>query len=1349
VSTGRSSIAIDFGQDGNSHLFRKDGWSEPEPRYTWTAGLSSSLEIPRPDEQGEYLLELNVHPFIADGRIAAQKLRVTVNDFEVGDFEIRVTSSLECLLPWDLLEGRAAISVGFAHPTAASRSAINGEPDERLIALAFQRINLRKLHETGIAAAVPDGGDVVRREVPVPGAASAPAAVLEGHVDAYGYYAPTGSWWFVGWASRSWGDDDTATIAARFRDRTETGDVLAGFYQRPGLGGRGVGIVVALRGSPKKRQLAQSRLISLKADTAEFNIEIDGHAAAPMAVEQLLSLLVPIFAEDGADAGLAKLHARLLPHAPAAVFSAYAFDGHVDLYAHDPALGGWLYLGWVKRPWDEAGAPATALARYGNGERMGELTAAFFDRADVRGRGVGCLLFLRDPDARDGAARPLLSLEVDTGTDRLRLAGHEQEPVPPARLVAALRPELLDAPAGTRRADLKSALLRYMPATDAGDGHIDFYGYDGSLEGWLFCGWLAAAWDEQRAPVAVAQFVDGDISGEPVATFFYREEVAGRGVGVVLLLRSPSGSRERLLSLELEFAETTVVLRAAEREPSGEAELREAVRPLLLHGEITPERGGLRKLLADDAGAAAVRTADPGGLDGHVDFYGYLAEAAAWFFCGWVSKPWGEEEKPIRIVAHFEDGTASGEASLAAFHYRDDIEARGVGFVLALPCPERDRDHLTSLELEFAAFSASLATTMAGPGLSMQELVDWLNPLLSGGEANSNRSRLRSMLRPATAEAADPATPQGFVDFYGYHGMAGGWLFCGWVSSEVDDPAGAATVVTARFERGEVRGESVRLHYARDDLGDRGLGLVLFISAAGTPLGGLLSVTIEAGDGAFRIYPGAAIQRLREQELLSGLRAIVAGAPPGGQRDVMLAILRRQGFVGADTIGELGERVFVEIDEAIVCGPDSLVLIGWHLAKPNVVRALRLRCGTMVSTINLDDSVAIDRPDVVAAVGEQHGFDDVRCGFIVFLPHAVDGANAPYLEIETRRGEVGYRTVPAPRLEGIAATKRLLECFDVRFLDVPRAYDRVIGPAVELLTKSRLRTGPAITALEFGEPPVRPEFSVIIPLHGRIDFVEYQMALFSAHAPNSGYEFIYLLDDPPKRREAQFLFTSVFERFRVPFRALLFDRNVGFAPTNNIGLRHARGKYVCFLNSDAFPGTPDWLERLAARLAARPELGAVGPLLLYEDGSIQHQGMSFRRLNEFGGWHFGHHPGKGLQPGVGGGMRRCISITGACMLLERSLAERMHGFDESYAIGDFEDSDLCLRLYRMGLGCAVDLDVHLYHLERKSQGSSARNWRLNLTLYNAWFHERRWARAIAAHPYALATAPLLDEASAA
>jgi GT2 family glycosyltransferase len=79
------------------------------------------------------------------------------------------------------------------------------------------------------------------------------------------------------------------------------------------------------------------------------------------------------------------------------------------------------------------------------------------------------------------------------------------------------------------------------------------------------------------------------------------------------------------------------------------------------------------------------------------------------------------------------------------------------------------------------------------------------------------------------------------------------------------------------------------------------------------------------------------------------------------------------------------------------------------------------------------------------------------------------------------------------------------------------------------------------------------------------------------------------------------------------------------------------------------------------------------------------------------------------------------------MVMRRALALDLGGFDESYIIGDFEDSDLCLKLRERGLACAVDMHAQLYHLERQSQAGTENRWRMNLTVYNAWVHERRWS----------------------
>ena len=729
-------------------------------------------------------------------------------------------------------------------------------------------------------------------------------------------------------------------------------------------------------------------------------------------------------------------------------------------------------------------------------------------------------------------------------------------------------------------------------------------------------------------------------------------------------------------------------------------------------------------------------------FEGHVDFFGYHEAAQGFFFAGWISHPWPAGEQPRGIRAHLADFDIAGSA-LTTYYHRDDVQGRGIGFVFFVACAPALRGDFVCLEIEFLDASHKIYPTQEAPCLSDSELLEWLEDILAGGEAQSNRHRMRTLLleKPNQKRRLARKVRTGFIDFYGYHSVAGGWLLCGWTTPDAPDGL-QPDAVTISFEGGNISGDAVAVIYPRADLAEGQDGVVLFVQGSGAPLGALCSISFEEDGVRSTLFLGTPIQRVREQELNGRLRTILASAPATAPRDIIIALLSQQPYTGADTLAALTDRVFLEFDEAIFCAPDGLLVIGWFLARPGVVRDIRLRCGALSTPLRFSESILVDRPDVLAAVGAEHGFTDPRCGFIAFLPHAVVPDGRCHIELETQRREIGYRAVPKSKLEGVAALRRLLECFELRYMDMAPGFDHVVGPAAELLNKARLAVRPAVNVVQYGEAPQRPRFSVIVPLYGRIDFVEYQLGLLSRHAPSAEVEFIYVLDDPPKRREAQGLFSTIYERFRVPFRAVLLDRNVGFAPANNIGLEYATGEFVAFVNSDVFPGTPDWLERLAARLTADPRIGVIGPLLLFEDGSVQHQGMYFKQLSEFGGWSFGQHFAKGLRYTGGPQPRRCISITGACMLMRRALAERIGGFDEGYIIGDFEDSDVCLKLHEMGLDSVVDPGVQLYHLERKSQASAAQAWRMNLTLYNAWRHERRWARVIAGHPAADAPGPV-------
>ena len=421
----------------------------------------------------------------------------------------------------------------------------------------------------------------------------------------------------------------------------------------------------------------------------------------------------------------------------------------------------------------------------------------------------------------------------------------------------------------------------------------------------------------------------------------------------------------------------------------------------------------------------------------------------------------------------------------------------------------------------------------------------------------------------------------------------------------------------------------------------------------------------------------------------------------------------------------------LEVDATILCPPDGMVLIGWMLAPPGLLAGLRLVCGDTSLPLDPGRFVPSARPDVLARHAGL-GFEDPMCGFLAFVPVAPPPGERMFIEAALVDGSVAMRNLPAPALHGMPAIRAILDRFDLRYGALAAAMADTVAPAVE-------RLGAALAALplpretiRFGAAPVAPALSLVIPLHGRVDFLEVQLALFSRSREARDHDIIYVLDDPPRRREVELLAASAFARFGIPFRLVLLGRNAGYAAANNAGIALARGRIVGLVNSDVFPTAPDDFDRLAARLDADPGLGAVGPLLLFEDGSVQHQGMAFRALPEFAGWHFPLHSRKGLLPPADDGLHPAHAITAACMLLPRAALEALEGLDERFLVGDFEDADLCLRLAAAGRRIAVDHGVRMHHLERQSQAGSEQRWRMNLTLYNAWTHEQRWGETLAA-----------------
>ncbi len=717
-------------------------------------------------------------------------------------------------------------------------------------------------------------------------------------------------------------------------------------------------------------------------------------------------------------------------------------------------------------------------------------------------------------------------------------------------------------------------------------------------------------------------------------------------------------------------------------------------------------------------------TAPPLHLEGYVDFYGYHTLAGGWCIDGWITRHDNLVQNLNHIEANFTGETLAGLVHTITFRRHDITDRDAIGFLILLPAPVGAPGRLQSLRLNVAGGLHSISPVPDAYLERDQDVVERANFILGNADPGLRRNTMDVRLNGLADQVAT-----GFIEYFGYHHAAGGWFFAGWISrtwSETDAP----TQMLVNFEDDVWRSSMVNMLCIRSELPDGASGFVFFVPGKPGTKGALTSLAFRFGVVKASLLPIDNLPHLREAELTARLKANISQAKPGPTRERLGNILARRPYVGEDTLEALSPSIFMYIDQAFICGASGLLLMGWLLAKPNAIRELRLRCGDQMAVLHPQSFVRIERNDVLEGFAK-YGYEDANCGFIAYVPGIVQAGAPIYIEAETNSLEIGYRNIPAPAFGGMNAIKQLLSAVDVRFESLGPAFEHVLGPAIEAMNAQRMATRTGRQVVEYGTVPRAPKYSVIIPLYGRLDFAEYQMALFSAGASNADVEYVFVLDDPPKRREAQHLFAAIHERFGIPFRAVLLERNLGFAPANNVGLEYCHGEYLVYLNSDVFPITPDWLERLSARLEADASLGVVGPMLLFEDGAVQHRGMYFEKLEEYANWHFCQHVDKGLRYDGPGGMEHFICITGACMMLKRDLAQQLGGFDEIFIVGDFEDSDMCLKILGMGLKCGVDHDVRLYHLERKSQISSAQSWRANLTAYNAWQHECRWGRDIA------------------
>jgi GT2 family glycosyltransferase len=210
--------------------------------------------------------------------------------------------------------------------------------------------------------------------------------------------------------------------------------------------------------------------------------------------------------------------------------------------------------------------------------------------------------------------------------------------------------------------------------------------------------------------------------------------------------------------------------------------------------------------------------------------------------------------------------------------------------------------------------------------------------------------------------------------------------------------------------------------------------------------------------------------------------------------------------------------------------------------------------------------------------------------------------------------------------------------------------------------------------------------------------------------------------------------------------ALANATNRGFAAATNQGIRASTGRYVLLLNPDT-EVEPTSIRHLVEFLDRHEYVAAVGPRIVGPDGTLQASCFPLPTLGREI-WRLFHLDALRaiasyrLEEWAGGAPRQVEALQGACVLVRRTVLDRIGLLDERFFIYT-EEVDLCRRMSDSGWELFWVPQASIVHFGGQSTRQVAR--RMFLELYRSkvqYFRKHRGVRGALAYKLVLAAAAI-------
>ena len=251
----------------------------------------------------------------------------------------------------------------------------------------------------------------------------------------------------------------------------------------------------------------------------------------------------------------------------------------------------------------------------------------------------------------------------------------------------------------------------------------------------------------------------------------------------------------------------------------------------------------------------------------------------------------------------------------------------------------------------------------------------------------------------------------------------------------------------------------------------------------------------------------------------------------------------------------------------------------------------------------------------------------------------------------------------------------------------------------------------------------RPVVTVVIATRDRLDLLAPCIELLRRHVAHRPLELLVVDNESIDPATVRYLDTFDGRVVRYPHR-------FNYARQMNLAVMEARGEVVLLLNNDARPVGNKWFDAMLEH-ALRPEVGAVGARLRFPDGRAQHEGVV---LNAGG---VALNLDAGPYAVLADNVRDVAAVTGACMMLRRSVWDAVGGMDERLRVA-YNDVDLCLRIGERGWRNIYTPLAEIVHAESSSRGS------LHPEVDEAFYQARWGAPRTCADPFFTTSIELLS-----